>query len=751
MKHKISVCIIAKNEELNIKNCIDSVKSIAYEVIVTDTGSSDNTKAIAEELDCKVYDYRWNNDFASARNYCKSFAKGDYILSIDADEVLVNPVLIEEVLEKSTDSIAGWNIQIISYNNEQNEQMQYISSNVRLFKNNPEFEYVGKIHEQISNSILKNNYKIQISDINILHFGYDLSKEELKQKNQRNLNILNDELVNDKFNSQLLYSRAKTLIALGEIKKAELDIHSIMAIRPTNKYITAQAINLLIAINLKTGKVSDAIIKARESLNIYPQQVYPNLLLADVYFSAKKYEDALVHYKNILELNLNKENSYSILGDIHIPVDDVLNKLAMCLINMRNYTKAKELIKNAIAINSQNYKLYLSLAKIYYETKDYRSALTNLKQAQELAQDSQKISDLIAQTQKKIDENQNSVLDDYPTLSLCMIVKDEESNIAKCLDSIKDIVDEIIIVDTGSADSTIEIAQKYGAKIYNYKWNNDFSAARNESIRYATKDWILYLDADETLSAESSKFIKTLLKNAKNDIGGFLVTIESKHSKLEGGSEIHRGAYPRIFRNYGYPKIKFIGRVHEQISPALNDLGKNVAHTDVVIYHYGYDQSPEVMQDKIKRNYNLLLQHVNEEPTNGYAWFQLGQTLGLMQLKKESEDAIKFAIKCDDLSESIYASACATLSQLIGNSKRFEEALYWAEESIKAVPEQIFAPHLKAFLLYYLGRYQESEQLFIELINKKQSMQVSPRTGFEVEIPISILYEGLAKARKKLN
>ena len=74
------------------------------------------------------------------------------------------------------------------------------------------------------------------------------------------------------------------------------------------------------------------------------------------------------------------------------------------------------------------------------------------------------------------------------TLSLCMITKNEEKNISRCLDSIKDIVDEIIIVDTGSTDKTIEIAKSYGANIYHYKWNNDFSKARNVSLQKATKD-----------------------------------------------------------------------------------------------------------------------------------------------------------------------------------------------------------------------------------------------------------------------
>ncbi len=99
-----------------------------------------------------------------------------------------------------------------------------------------------------------------------------------------------------------------------------------------------------------------------------------------------------------------------------------------------------------------------------------------------------------------------------------MIVKDEEDYIEKCINSVKSIVDEIIIVDTGSNDKTKEIAKKFTDKVYGFKWNDDFSAARNFSISKATKDWILVLDADETISSKDLETIKELANNnSKNN------------------------------------------------------------------------------------------------------------------------------------------------------------------------------------------------------------------------------------------
>ena len=90
------------------------------------------------------------------------------------------------------------------------------------------------------------------------------------------------------------------------------------------------------------------------------------------------------------------------------------------------------------------------------------------------------------------------------TLSLCMIVKNEEANLGRCLESVKGVADEIIIVDTGSTDRTVEIARQHGAKIVSHQWDDDFAVARNVSLRAATSDWILVLDADEALDEEDA-------------------------------------------------------------------------------------------------------------------------------------------------------------------------------------------------------------------------------------------------------
>src|SRR3989344_1568817 len=185
-----------------------------------------------------------------------------------------------------------------------------------------------------------------------------------------------------------------------------------------------------------------------------------------------------------------------------------------------------------------------------------------------------------------------------PTISLCMIVKNEEKYLEQCLDSVKDLVDEIIIVDTGSTDKTKDIAKKFNAKTFDFKWTDDFSAARNESLKHATKDWTLVLDADEILDKEAVKIIKDeLIRNEENDAYLFIQRNYTNESKIAGvvidehklGKKSYSGWYGslivRLFRNNkGY---KFDGTVHELAEPSIESKKGKIAMTNIPIHHYG--------------------------------------------------------------------------------------------------------------------------------------------------------------------
>lgn len=200
-----------------------------------------------------------------------------------------------------------------------------------------------------------------------------------------------------------------------------------------------------------------------------------------------------------------------------------------------------------------------------------------------------------------------------PTLSVCMIVKNEERFLAQCLESVQDVADEIIIVDTGSTDATVDIARRYTDRVFFHAWNNSFSEARNHSLRYATGDWILQIDADEELEHEDQELLLETVRraHASPDVHALGVPLLST---LPGG-RLAKHYFPRLFRR---GKAHFEGIVHNQLVYE----GKHLV-TEVRLWHYGYNLSREDLERKWKRTGELLQQQLAEDPENTFAWMNL--------------------------------------------------------------------------------------------------------------------------------
>ncbi len=172
-----------------------------------------------------------------------------------------------------------------------------------------------------------------------------------------------------------------------------------------------------------------------------------------------------------------------------------------------------------------------------------------------------------------------------PKLSLCMIVKNEEDVLARCLKSVKSLVNEIIIVDTGSTDKTLDIAKDFGAIILQYEWTDDFSAARNFSLNHVTGEWILVLDADEILMFDSNEQIARLLKD--DDAEGYFIRIVNLLGEPPD-FEISDGLAVRLFRNR--QEYQFEGVIHEQIKNSISRKrgDQTLKRIPLTIYHDGY-------------------------------------------------------------------------------------------------------------------------------------------------------------------
>ncbi|MEW5768503.1 MAG: glycosyltransferase [bacterium] len=199
-----------------------------------------------------------------------------------------------------------------------------------------------------------------------------------------------------------------------------------------------------------------------------------------------------------------------------------------------------------------------------------------------------------------------------PTISLCMIVRDEEERLPKCLESVKDLVDEIIVVDTGSKDKTMEIARSFGAKLYQHPWPNSFSAARNISLSYAASDWVLILDADEWLDQGCIPKIKKILREDKEHVG-IIFAVYSETG--DGMSKLYS---IRLFKNH--QGFHYEGIVHNQLI-----INGRILTTEFRVYHSGYNLPPDQAKKKLERSAKLLKDGLKKNPDNLYYRFHLAK------------------------------------------------------------------------------------------------------------------------------
>ncbi|MCB9527433.1 MAG: glycosyltransferase family 2 protein [Myxococcales bacterium] len=196
-----------------------------------------------------------------------------------------------------------------------------------------------------------------------------------------------------------------------------------------------------------------------------------------------------------------------------------------------------------------------------------------------------------------------------PTLSACLIVRDEEALLPGCLASLAGLADELVVVDTGSADRTVEIARAHGARVERFTWIDDFAAARNASLAAARGDWILVIDADERLAPGAADAIRAVMAAPAPPRTAWMPLIQSvdAHGAILGADHM-----PRLWRRD--PALRFAGRIHEQL--VADAPIRRVVDDRICLIHLGYDPAITAARDKRARNRALLLTEQAERPAD---------------------------------------------------------------------------------------------------------------------------------------
>lgn len=262
------------------------------------------------------------------------------------------------------------------------------------------------------------------------------------------------------------------------------------------------------------------------------------------------------------------------------------------------------------------------------------------------------------------------------TISLCMIMKDEEATLMQCLASVRGLVHEIVIVDTGSSDRSIEIAESFGAKVFSAPWEDDFSKVRNLSLSHAASEWILVLDADEVIDPADHARIRGLVdrestaykltqRHYTNDLRqNKAVACSGKHPKWERDYQGYfESSLIRLFPNN--KGIEFRGVVHELVeATAENRADLAIEDSGVIIHHFGFTPEALARRDKSTLYSTLAEKKVSAEPTNWQAFYELGIQHNLAGRREEAAIAFIESIKLEPNQLWVWSNLAQTLAAL---------------------------------------------------------------------------------------
>lgn len=313
-------------------------------------------------------------------------------------------------------------------------------------------------------------------------------------------------------------------------------------------------------------------------------------------------------------------------------------------------------------------------------------------------------------------------------ISACLIAKNEEKNIGRCLESLKNVIDEIILVDTGSTDNTKEIGKRYGAKIFDYKWDGNFSNARNFSLEKASKPWILIIDCDEILDQTTVSRLKELTSDKRYPFEGYGVII----SNIIGGTEKYTILSLRLIRNK--PDYRFEGAIHEQIGHKIEQLhGKySVLSSEVRLYHYGYEEIPEIQAKKTKRNLEIL-ESISEEERDGLFYLHLGNEYSRMNDIDKAIEYYKISLQISSIESPHFTNVAHRLIEALYMSDKVSDVISYGEEILKTMPDFKAVKFLVAISYLRFKEYNRTLELIESYLNSNNTLSKYPDVTYDTK------------------
>lgn len=738
----LTIAMIVKNEVKNIREAIESFRPIADEIIVNDTGSTDGTQEVLETLGVKWFQGDWRSDFSYARNLAIDQATSSWVLWMDADDRIPADQIENFRKLKTAPLDRAFGFQVINTQGGMPVGGRFMQ--VRMFPNHPQLRFRYRIHEQVLHAIAGLGLHMFYTETTLWHTGYE--EPEMKaNKARRNLQLLAEEKERMVDEPALAMSVGDSHFILGDWEKgieAYRKVWEIPNCQERHQEVYAEIPSCIGRGLQHLGKREDALGWFEKSMVLQPNKVEPFFYRAECLMEMGRKAEAELAFAHVTEMPLAytaTANQYDVVRMYSF------YHLSRLLAERGEIDKAINNLNTMHCHYTQVVESWLLLGQLLGRLSRWIEALVAFEKSLSIfpsARPEAHEGRLRCLQELNRGDDFNQARDEAmrhfpqvtfplfggkrnPRLTLTLIVKNEAHNLPACLATAKHLVDEIVIVDTGSTDGTLDIIRNHGAILVQRPWDNDFSAARNAGLDRATGDWILWLDADDRVPSSEGDALRAWV-NAQSLPAAKAAGLLVKNSG-DGGLTGTVFNQIRIFPNRR--DIRFESPIHEQVLPALERAQVSVEYLNLHVLHTGY-ADPVLARKKQERNRAMLEAQVNQRQnisaitlyTLGHACLDLGD---IPAAEQHFNEARNLALAQGN-NPHVVAQVPVKLAICQAMRNRFSEAWNSLQPALTGktvLPEALL---VKAQILHPLGREDEARQDYEKLLELEEHQTFMP-------------------------
>ena len=701
--HSLSVCVIARDAEPDLDRCLGSVAPVADEIVVVDTGSTDDTVAVARQHGARLGHFTWCDDFSAARNASLDLATGDWILWMDADDYL-SPADRDKVARaKALTPDRALYFTLVNTGGADRTRFRQ----VKMFPNRPEIRFERPVHETVMPALQRLGMRMAPADVEVLHTGY-ADPAVTARKSAYYCGLMEAWLENHPEDFDFRFRVGHTYYGWGRREEARAHFARILeagrdAVQPESIYVRAATFHG--RCSLEEGDAAAAVPDFEAALAVRPDDAFANLSLGDALTKTGRHERAVEHLKR----------SLAGTPDPHFPLDaDLIQYSARFFLGM---------CYQALGRFGEAAAEYAEAARLQPDRPEAAEALRHSRLSAAEPVPSRPGQPGLYQCPRDparaAAPPETGHDGEGQKLSLCMIVRDEEARLGNCLESVRGLVDEIVVVDTGSVDGTIALAEKHGARIGHFEWCDDFAAARNASLAMATGDWILWLDADDLLPVEYGEQIRGLISQGRDKSYFFVLD--------DQGYENVSCLQMRLFPNL--PGVEFEMPVHEQVTPSLGRLGVEMVSTDIRVVHTGYS-TPEVVSAKKDRYLGIMEGWLQSHPEDYIVRSHVALTYHTTGRLEEAVDQYRAIVEDStclaDHNYVVYTTALLFLGRTYAKLGRHEEALQWMLRALEVDADYVLTRFSLAEVHLELGQTERAVEYARSVLEGEMQMTFFP-------------------------